>query len=384
METLEILELIQKGESSKVQFKERLKDAHSVSQEMVAFANLHGGIIIIGVEDKTGAINGLMFEEIQKHNEFVVNAANNNIKPELFIETEQVSIDGQILMLVQIPEGLNKPYKDKNGVIWIKNGSDKRRVTSNEELSRLLQSGKNIFADEQIIQTTTYSDFDTEKFNTYIKKRYQKPISELSGDVRKLAENSNLIKNEHLTLTGLLLFGRNTQLHRPLFTIKCVAFAENDASSTNYLDKDPDITGNLKEVFDKSMSFIIRNLHKKQTGTSFNSLAELEIPAEVFEELLVNALIHRDYFINSVVKVFVFPNRIEIISPGKLPNSLTVENILNGISIPRNPTLQSIAQFILPYSGLGTGLIRINRLYDKIQFRNNVENEVFTVIIKRR
>jgi len=100
--------------------------------------------------------------------------------------------------------------------------------------------------------------------------------------------------------------------------------------------------------------------------------------------LIVNALIHRDYFINSVVKVFIFPNRIEIISPGKLPNSLTVENILNGISIPRNPTLQSIAQIILPYSGLGTGLIRINRLYDGIQFKNNITNEVFTVTIKRR
>jgi len=384
METLEVIELISKGESSKVQFKERLKDAHSVSQEMVAFANLHGGIILIGIEDKTGKINGLSFKEIQKHNEFVVNAANNNIKPELFVETEQISVDRQIIMLVQIPEGLNKPYKDKNGVIWIKNGSDKRRVTSNEELARLLQAGKNIFADEQMIQTTTYSDFDKDKFKKYIEKRYQKPISDLSGDIRKLAANSNLIKNEHLTLTGLLLFGKNAQLHKPLFTIKCVAFADNEASSTNYLDKEQDITGNLKEVFDKSMNFIIRNLHKKQTGTSFNSTPELEIPPEVFEELLVNALIHRDYFINSVVKVFIFPNRIEIISPGKLPNSLTVENILNGISIPRNPTLQSIAQIILPYSGLGTGLIRINRLYDGIQFKNNITNEVFTVTIKRR
>ena len=384
MEALELIELISKGESSKVQFKERLKDAHSISQEMVAFANLHGGIIIIGIEDKTGKINGLTFEQIRKHNEFIVNAANNNIKPELFVETEQVLIDEQIIMLVKIPEGLNKPYKDKNAVIWIKNGSDKRRVTSNEELSRLLQSGQNIFADEQIIHTTTYADFDTEMFISYVKKRYQKPISELSVDLRKLAENSNLIKNEHLTLTGLLLFGRNIQLHKPLFTIKCVAFADNDASSSNYLDKEPDITGNLKEVFDKSMSFIVRNLHKKQTGISFNSLPELEIPVEVFEELLVNALIHRDYFINSVVKVFIFPNRIEIISPGKLPNSLTVENILNGISIPRNPTLQSIAQFLLPYSGLGTGLIRINSLYNEIQFKNNIENEVFTVIVKRQ
>lgn len=75
-------------------------------------------------------------------------------------------------------------------------------------------------------------------------------------------------------------------------------------------------------------------IHKKAAKAGIYLLSGVEIPTEVFEELLVNALIHRDYFINSLVKVFIFPNRIEIISPGKLPNSLTVENILNGISIP--------------------------------------------------
>jgi len=383
METLELLEIIQKGESSYVQFKERIKDAHSISQEMVAFANFKGGTIVIGVNDKTGELNGLSFKEIQKHNEMLVNAASNNIKPSLFITTEQVSINNEILIIAKIPEGTNKPYKDKTGIIWIKNGSDKRRVTSNEELVRLLQESKSIFADEQIIPNTSFSEFDIDKFKIYLKKRYDKSVEEYDIEIKQLAVNSNLIKDNNLTLTGLLLFGKNPQKLRPLFSVQCVAFADNSIETTNFIDKEPIFEGDLKTIFDKSIAFINRNLTKKQTDKSFNSQTELEIPYEVFEELIVNALIHRNYFINSSIKIFIFPNRIEIISPGVLPNSLTIENIKNGISIPRNPTLQSIAQFILPYSGLGTGISRIIKTYSNIDFKNNTSKEQFISIIKR-
>ncbi len=177
METLEILELIQKGESSKVQFKERIKDAHSISQEMVAFANLKGGKIIIGVNDKTGELNGLSFSEIQKYNNILSDASSNNVKPSIFIETEQVVINNQTLIIISVNEGTNKPYKDKEGIIWIKNGSDKRKVTSNEELARLLQESKSIFADEQIINNTSFADLDLNKFEIYLKKRHNKELS---------------------------------------------------------------------------------------------------------------------------------------------------------------------------------------------------------------
>lgn len=383
METLEILKLIQRGESSKVQFKERIKDAHSISQEMVAFANLKGGTLLIGVDDKTGGLNGLSFTEIQKHNEILVNAASNNTKPSLFIETEQAVVDNQIIIIVNVPEGNNKPYKDKNGIIWIKNGSDKRRVTSNQELVRLLQSSRSIFADEQIVPNTTFADFNVDKFELYVQKRYKKTIQELETDIRQLAGNINLYKGKELTLTGLLLFGKNPQKYRPMFSIQCVAFSNNNVGSVNFEDKEPPVQGDLKTIFDTGIAFVERNIRKIQTEKSFNSVPEPEIPYEVFEELIVNALIHRDYYINSTVKLFIFSNRIEIISPGVLPNSLTVENVLNGISIPRNPTLQSIAQFMLPYSGLGTGIIRIMNLYPHIEFRNLVSSEQFKVIIKR-
>ncbi len=125
-----------------------------------------------------------------------------------------------------------------------------------------------------------------------------------------------------------------------------------------YRDSESPFEGNLSELYEKTMNFILRNLRKVQVEDSFNSLGELEIPKEVLEELLVNALIHRDYFIKSGIKVFIFDNRIEIISPGKLPNTLTVEKIKLGTSIARNPILYSNARYVLPFRGIGSGIPR--------------------------
>ncbi len=82
-----------------------------------------------------------------------------------------------------------------------------------------------------------------------------------------------------------------------------------------------------------------------QMEESFNSVGQLEIPKAVLEELTVNSLIHRDYFINSTIKIFIFDNRIEIISPGKLPNTLTVDKIKAGTSNVRNPILFTNARY---------------------------------------
>ncbi len=408
METLELLEIIQKGESSYVQFKERIKDAHSISQEMVAFANFKGGTIIIGVNDKTGKLNGLSFQEIQKHNEMLVNAASNNIKPSLFITTEQVTINNEVLIIAKIPEGTNKPYKDKNGIIWIKNGSDKRRVTSNDELLRLLQESKNIFADEQTIPNTSINDINfnvlkyyllksnTEKFRDIIENDNPQTLYDFNryelnnflerinfaNSVKKLLKNLQILSNDNLTLTGLLLFSDKLQFYRPLFTVDCVTFPENSTSTNTYTDTET-IKGNYFDVFKKSIFFIERNLKKIPIGKGFNQPGKYEIPLEVFEELVVNALVHRNYYINSTIKIFIFPNRIEIISPGVLPNSLTVENIISGISIARNPTLHSLAKYILPYKGYGSGIKRALNLYPQIELKNNTSKEQFISIIKR-
>jgi len=102
------------------------------------------------------------------------------------------------------------------------------------------------------------------------------------------------------------------------------------------------------------MGFLLRNLKRLQAGQNVNSEGKLEIPKIALEELVVNALIHRDYLISAPIRIFIFDNRLEIISPGHLPN--TIENIKNGNSNIRNPILASFAAKILP--GLGNGIRR--------------------------
>ncbi|RLC26222.1 MAG: ATP-dependent DNA helicase RecG, partial [Deltaproteobacteria bacterium] len=110
----------------------------------------------------------------------------------------------------------------------------------------------------------------------------------------------------------------------------------------------------------------------------------IEIPEIVLVEILVNALVHRDYFIHDSIKLFVFENRIEIKSPGKLPNNLTVEDIKHGIQRrSRNVILTSFVSDILPYRGVGSGILKALKAYPMIDFENNTQAEYFKVIIYR-
>jgi ATP-dependent DNA helicase RecG len=146
-----------------------------------------------------------------------------------------------------------------------------------------------------------------------------------------------------------------------------------------------DFSGSLRKIFDDSLAFIMRNLRKVQAGQGVNSPGLPEIPPSVFEELLVNALIHRDYFVNATIRLFIFDNRIEIISPGHLPNNLTVEKIRSGISNIRNPILVSyVAKGLLPYKGLGSGIKRALEEWPDISFVDDREGCMFIATVHRK
>ncbi len=383
MDALELLDIIQRGESSTVQFKVRVNDAYKVGTEMVAFTNTKGGYIIIGVDDKTGDLKGLSFKEIEETNELLANAATNNVKPPIFITTETVEINGNNLIVAEISEGISKPYTDNKGIIWVKNGSDKRKVTSREEIARLLQSSGNMYADETIVQGSTSNDINIEFFKKFVSKKTGKTFDELKLTIDDILSNMGFMKDNQLTLAGLILFGKNPQSFKPAFTVQCISFVGNEISTTEYRDKEDPFVGNLSDLYEQSISFITRNLKKIQIEEGFNTISKLEIPNEPIEEFVVNALIHRDYFINSSVKIFIFDNRIEIISPGTLPNTLTVENIKSGISIARNPVLFSNARYIMPFVGVGTGIPRALEIYPNIELINDREKEQFITIIYR-
>jgi predicted HTH transcriptional regulator len=165
----ELLQIIKNGESSKVQFKERLPYPDSFAHELIAFSNSQGGIIIIGVNDKTGTLHGLSFSEIQQANQQIVNVASQKVYPPVYLTTDAITANDNQVLVVTVNEGLSKPYKDANGTIYLKNGSDKRKVTSNDEIARLLGS-RNLFADEIEIYDSGVNDLDVRLFPNISKK----------------------------------------------------------------------------------------------------------------------------------------------------------------------------------------------------------------------
>ena len=379
----ELLQMINNGESSKVQFKERLPHPDSVSQELIAFSNSNGGIIIFGVNDKTGELNGLSFSEIQEINQKIVNIASQKVYPPVYIFTETVNIKENKLVLVTINEGLSKPYKDSNGTIFIKNGSDKRKVTSNDEIARLLGS-KRLLADETEIFDSTIKDIDTRLFSEYFKNEFGVTYEEKGLSLEKALIAKKVVRNNHLTLAGLLFFGNEPQTLRPAYTIKAVMYAGNDIGGNNYRSKPEDLKGTIPELYKQGMMYLKSSIKYLQEDQGFNSIGKPEISIIALEEILQNALIHRDYFKNSPIRLLIFDNRIEIISPGKLPNSLTVEEIKYGNPVIRNNQIVLFASHTLPYSGLGSGLRRALNNQPNIIFENDVEGDQFIVCIPRK
>jgi len=383
MDIEQLTDLVGCGEDSKNQFKVNVKSPDSLAAEMAAFANSEGGTIYIGVADD-GSVPGLSPKDVGRINQLISNTASQHVRSPISVLTENVRVgEARIVIILKIPKGIDKPYFDKNGVIWLKTGSDKRRVNSKEELRRLFQSVDLLHGDE--VPTKAGIDkLDRFRFRYFLKEVYGVDLPENPESIVNLLQNMNLAsENGMLNLAGVLLFAQNPEWIKPECIVKGVSFPGNEISTSTYIDSE-DFFGPLRRVFDDALAFILRYLRKLQGNQSVNSTGEPEIPRLVFEELLVNALIHRDYFVSAVTRIFIFDNRIEIISPGNLPNNLTVEKIRAGNSNLRNPILASFAaKKILPYRGLGSGIRRALAEWEGIDFIDDRQGCTFTVIVHR-
>jgi ATP-dependent DNA helicase RecG len=228
----------------------------------------------------------------------------------------------------------------------------------------------------------TVADLDSDYFNTFFEKNFGESVDRQDVALPVLLENMNLMKDGVLNISGALLFAKNPSFRLPVFIVKAISFPGIEIDEENYIDSQ-DITGRIADIYHKSMSFVIGNIRHIQKEQGVNAPGESEIPRIVLEELIANALIHRDYFVSAPVRIFVFDDRVEIISPGGLPNNLTVENIKRGNSNIRNPILASYATKILPYRGLGNGIIRALKAYPDIEFEDDQDGNQFRVNIKR-
>ena len=383
METLELIERISNGEDSYTQFKEQAVTAKDLAKEFVAFSNAEGGIVIFGVADD-GDIKGLSTDEVEKIGQLVGNTGQENVKPPIHPLIQNMTIDDKKVMVIFIKNGASKPYKTSSGVFYTKSGADKK-IISDEELRRLFAESKRLYADEEIVIGSDISDLNSEQFYRFLEKDDSKIYEELKQGTLSLSsvlENRELLRSDQLTLAGNLIFGMNPQKYNSSFYIDCVYFDGDDISVDKFISKKT-LRGSFEKLFNDSLAFVVSNLTKKQVNDEFNTKGELEIDERVLTELIVNALVHRDYYINSSIKIFMFHNRIEIVSPGKLTNSLTVDKIKSGISIHRNPILNSICKTVLPYGGYGSGIKRAISINPDIEFINDIDKEEFKCIIPR-
>ena len=381
METVELLEIVARGEDSRHQFKDDVTNAASLAGEIVAFANSGGGKIFIGVGDD-GTLHEHDAASVHRINQLIANAASNSVRPPINPLTENVPVSTGVVIVVTIPDGISKPYMDNTGAIWVKSGSDKRRVTAREEMQRMFQAAQLVHGDDVPVPGTSLSDIDLDYFRLFFRSRYEQDLEEQGHSLGQVLSNMRLLTNGSLTVSGVLLFAKNPEVFLPVFHVKAVCYPGNDIHATTYLDS-ADILGRLQTQFDESLSFVLRNLRREQVGQGVNTTGIVEIPRIVLEELLANALIHRDYFVSAPIRVFVFDDRVEIISPGHLPNNLTVANIRSGNSNIRNPVLTSFATKLLPYRGLGTGILRALREYPGIDFEDDEERNLFRAVIRR-
>ena len=199
-----------------------------------------------------------------------------------------------------------------------------------------------------------------------------------------------VLKNIHIlnhhgvpTLAGYLFFGKHPEYNCPTCMVKAVSFFGNDLAGTQYRDS-KEIFGNMPQLYDKTMAFLKANLHNVQEeGASFNTLGKLEIAEEVLEEVVQNALVHRDLLRPAPIRLFVFDNRVEVISPGALAGGLTEEDIRNGKTYQRNPYMATFATNALYYKGIGSGIVRILAEYPDIRLENDVNGKEFKVTIPR-
>ena len=376
-----LLQILARGEDSRHQFKRDETNADGIAAELAALANSGGGVLFLGVEDN-GSVAGLGAADVRRLNQLLSNAASQNVRPPIHPTTENVQTAQGVVMAVTVPDGLNKPYMDNQGRIWVKSGADKRHVTAREEIQRLFQRAGLIHADVVPVAGTSAADLDEKAFNAYFNRRYGQSSEFAGQSLLQLLQNLGLADGQELNLAGLLLFGKRPQRWRPAFEVKAVAFPGTVLHDVRYLDSE-DIDGTLLEQYQRSLAFIKRNLRHVQGGQDFNSLGQLEVPEQAIVELLVNALIHRDYFTSASIRLMVFADRVEIISPGHLPDTLNTDAIRHGSTNRRNPTLTEHAVHILPYRGLGTGIPRALRDWPKIELMDDAAGNQFKVVIPR-
>jgi ATP-dependent DNA helicase RecG len=205
----DLLRILARGEDSRHQFKRDATNADSLAAELAALANSGGGCVLLGVADD-GSVLGLDAAAVRRLNQLLSNAASQHVRPPLSPVSHNV-LTTQGLVVVTVPDGLNKPYMDLQGRVWVKSGADKRHVTAREEMQRMFQRAGLLQADQVPVRNATAADIDERAFGRYFERRYGQSLDAAGLPMVQLMENLQLAQDGVPNLAGLLLFGKQPQ-----------------------------------------------------------------------------------------------------------------------------------------------------------------------------
>ena len=375
MNELELRELVSQGEDSAVAFKRDELRPVSLAKEMSAFLNFKGGRILLGVEDD-GTITGLN-RTPKEAEEWVMDIAQNNLQPQVIPHWRPIRLEGEkyVGVIRLLNDRLGKPYKaryDNSWVTFMRAGSTSREATREEE-RRLYQASRISPYDISPVLGAGLESLDLARIKNYFEVIRDLPspdITDEAGWLRILSymgfladEGGNVSSN----VASLLLFGKNPNRQLPQAGITAATFSGTE-KSYNIVDEEL-IRGPLvsevasdkrvleKGVIDRAQDFVTRNMGIEGYLDGARRMRRDALPEDAIREAIVNAVAHRDYMLAGTdIEISLYEDRLEVISPGNLPNDVTVEQIKYGRRVYRNSFLKDILRDYLYIERLGMGI----------------------------
>ncbi len=349
----EIRRQLRLGEDSKWEFKAvefagdrpRSPNRDDWADEIAAFANADGGVLLCGVTDE-GEIQGMSREQIVQLDALLVETSTDSIKPAVRIRTYHRQLDGGQLILVDVPEG--ESQHDSPGGSYIRVGGSKRKLTSDERLRLAQRRGQARFSsyDEQPVLGTGFETLDKSLWRFLLSAE---GAMAPEPSLRKLA----LLTNDdagilRATVAGVLLCTQNPTQWLPNACITATRYRGSDRAS-GQIDAQ-EIGGPLNRQIGDAVAFAVRNMHiGAHKGPARVNLPQYSVRA--LFEAIVNAVVHRDYSLRgSRIRLSMFADRLEIQSPGSLPNNLTLES-MEARQATRNEALTSVLTH-MPVGGI--------------------------------
>lgn len=353
---------IKKGEGKTIEFKRTLPDGNHIAKTVISFSNMAGGKIIIGIEDKTTKVIGINDDEAMDFPDKISNIIHERCHPFILPEIYLVHINDAKVLVVEVFPGALKPYylknKGKRDGTYIRVGATNKKADM-EMIMELERQKRNISFDEELDYELDEKSLDLERLKTDFHRYTGRSL-----DYNRLL-NLKILVEEHgkiyPTVGGLLLAGKTDYMEYA--RIKCARFKGTNMDI--FIDQ-KEFTGPLYRQVEEAMKFAHTYIALSGKVEGLQRIDRYEVPLEVIREAVVNAVVHRDYSISgSDIKFAIFDNRIEVTSPGALPRSLEIEDIIAGRSEIRNKVIARFFKVIEFIEQWGNGIKKMFRLLKK-------------------